>query len=154
MDLAIELTESGADLVLEGGDLRIDRGLRSAALLSLFCDSRARDDDVAPGDDRRGWWAEAPDDEWGSRLWLLARAKRTPDTLQLARDHAQSAFAWAQRQGVAERVDVGAAFGAAGALHLQIAPVRGSARRWQHLWAGEQAASAELDGVLVRILRS
>ena len=147
------LSDQGqADLAFEAGDLQMDRGLRSAVLMSLFCDARAREDEVAAGDDPRGWWAEDPGDPWGSRLWLLSRAKRTGETLQLARDYVVSALRWLERNGCAERVDVAAFYGPRGELALNVSVIRGRARRWEHLWAGEQAHSDVVGGVQLTII--
>lgn len=149
MDVAIEISDQGADIVVEGGDLRADRGLRTAALVSVFCDARANDDEVDAGADPRGWWA---DGEWGSKLWLLARAKRTQDTLERARGYGTRAFDWMLEQGVSQRVDVGTGYGSNGELGITAAPFRGAARRWQHLWTGEDNRAAELGGFVLRVI--
>ena len=87
-DLAlIWSAEAGlADLVIEGGGLMTEEGLRTAVLISLMTDRRARLDDALPSDDgnRRGWWGDVAaegNDRIGSRLWLLSRAKATTETL-------------------------------------------------------------------------
>lgn len=102
-DLALTWSNAkgSADLSLIDMDLASERGLATAAILSLFTDRRAEDDDVPPsGDptDRRGYWAdefaEVAGDRFGSRLWLLDRAKRTNDTLLLAKAYSEEALAW------------------------------------------------------------
>jgi phage gp46-like protein len=84
--------------------------LATSVFLSLFTDRRANDDDPLPDDsrDRRGWYgdANAGDDAMGSRLWLLAREKRLPATMQKAIDYTNEALAWMVRDGVAVRVEV------------------------------------------------
>lgn len=59
---------------------------KTAVIIALGTDARARADDVLPdpdSGDRRGWWADTGAaevwDGWpiGSRLWLLSRAKIT-----------------------------------------------------------------------------
>jgi phage gp46-like protein len=152
VDVAVEISQTGPDIVIENGDLRPDRGIRTAALFSLFSDARATDEEIPTGDDPRGWWAEDASQPWGSKLWLLARAKRTVETLELARGYARAAFDWAVAAGLCERVDVTTQYGSSGELEITIRPQRGSSRRWQHLWTGEKERIAELDGVLVRIL--
>jgi hypothetical protein len=67
----------------DGSDLQRDPGLGTALLLCLFLDARAQPGDEIPdgGSDRRGWWADTLEEggqPWGSRLWLLDRAKITP----------------------------------------------------------------------------
>ncbi len=92
------------DLSLSGYDLATEGGLRTAVIISLFTDRRAEADDEIPdgSDDRRGWWAGSI----GSRLWLLARAKETPDTLARARAYAIEALQWLIDDGIATAVDV------------------------------------------------
>ncbi len=102
------------DLALAGRSLAVDDGLRTAILLSLFTDARARADDPlpTPDADRRGWWGNAHDrdgtaaPELGSRLWLLERSKTTAATLIRAREYATEALSWLVDDGIAERVDV------------------------------------------------
>ncbi len=101
----------GADLALSGPALATDDGLKTAIIVSLFTDARARDDDPlpAPGD-RRGWWGDsAPKirgDRIGSRLWLLYREKRLQSVLNRGRDYAQEALAWLVEDGIAQSVTV------------------------------------------------
>ena len=89
--------------------------IEELALVSLFSDARADDDDqlLASTDgkrDRRGWWAEGlgddPNDRFGSRLWLLSRAKVTDETKALAVDYAREALDWIVADGLAESVEV------------------------------------------------
>ncbi|MGI5862882.1 MAG: phage GP46 family protein [Myxococcales bacterium] len=103
-----------ADLSVEANDLSTDDGLETAVLLSLFTDRRSEPGDVLPdGDtDRRGWWADAfpvaNGDRFGSRLWMLARAKPTQETALRAEEYAREALAWLKDDLVAERIDVSA----------------------------------------------
>lgn len=106
-----------ADLSIAPPDLAADAGLRTAVMISLFTDALARPDDVIPDgtDDRRGWWGDLPldggeDDPIGSRLWLLAREKRTEATRRRAEAYAQEALAWLVKDGVAAAVSVSAAW--------------------------------------------
>lgn len=110
-DIALRLIKRGPfkppaiDLALDGYDLATEGGLHTAVIVSLFTDRRAESDDEIPdgSGDRRGWWA---DPALGSRLWLLARAKETPDTLARARAYAIEALQWLIDDGVATAVDV------------------------------------------------
>lgn len=117
-----------ADLVLAGGALRPDEGLRTAILISLFTDARAPDgaDLPEPGADRRGWWGDAFAAEpagpgLGSTLWLLGRAKLTTVTLARARRACLDALAWLVADGVASRIDVTVEARAVGGLRQQLA---------------------------------
>lgn len=113
-DIALtwDAADGAADFALSAGDLLSDDGLETAVLLSLFTDRRAEDGDVLPDGetDRRGWWADAfpveDGDHFGSRLWQLARSKRTPETLRRAEEYAREALAWLLEDKVAGRVDV------------------------------------------------
>jgi phage gp46-like protein len=82
-----------------------------AVVVSLFTWRRARPDDELPsGTARMGWWgdsfASVEGDRIGSRLWLLARAKLTVQTINRAREYAHEALAWLVEDGVASRVEV------------------------------------------------
>ncbi|MGI4851898.1 MAG: phage GP46 family protein [Janthinobacterium lividum] len=93
-------------------DIASDDGLASAVILSLFCDRRADPDDELPDgtDDRRAYWGDMPvdggevtdeDDLIGSKLWLLGRAKATPETAARAAGYILDATAWMIRDGIA-----------------------------------------------------
>lgn len=134
-----------ADLAIVGGDLSTDEGLRTAFLISLFTDARARDDDELPepGADRRGWWGDAfsdPEDgPTGSRFWLLDRAKSDQRTLARAKDYAAECVQWLIRAGICTSIGVEVEAQAGGRLAIAYAPVRptGPAReRYDFLWEG------------------
>lgn len=112
-DLALRFDPAAwsADLVLADGALATDDGLRTAVIISLFTDARARaDDPLAEGEDPRGWWGDAfntdPSDRTGSLLWQLARAKATQATATRARDIVREALAWMTEDGVASAVEI------------------------------------------------
>jgi phage gp46-like protein len=114
-DLALVWSDSvgSADLSMIDDDLASDRGLMTAAILSLFTDRRAADDDVPPsGDprDRRGWWADqfaaVGGDKYGSRLWLLDRAKLTNETALRTTEYVREALAWMLEDRVASSIDI------------------------------------------------
>lgn len=134
------------DIALDGADVVHDDGLETSVILSLFTDRRAADDDVLPGgdDDRRGWWADAyagvVGDRIGSRLWLLAREKQTPDVLLRAEGYAREALQWMIDDGVARSVTVSAEIVRDGVLGLaiEIARANGSTAqyRFERFWRG------------------
>lgn len=102
-----------ADLAMIDSDLASDRDLTTAVLLSLLTDRRADDDDVPPsGDprDRRGSWldqfADIAGDLYGSRLWLLDRAKKTNETLLQAKEYVNEALTWMIEDKVVSSIDV------------------------------------------------
>lgn len=143
-DLALHWfnADFGADLALATGALATDDGLRTAFLISLFTDARARPDDVLPqGEDPCGWWGDAysakPDDQTGSRLWLLSREKKTPAVLIRARDYAREALAWAIEDGICATIDVVTeVFGRDGlAIGITATRARGeAAQRFDFVW--------------------
>jgi phage gp46-like protein len=111
MDIGLFVTnDSIFDFRLTRSDLDPGRDLETAAIISLFTDRRAADDDPLPdAGGRRGFWGDTfpvkPGDRIGSRLWLLHREKRTPQTLARAREYAREALAWMVEDGVAEQVE-------------------------------------------------
>lgn len=146
-DLALTWDEAlaQADLTLAGGDLLLDGGLKSAVIVSLFSDRRAEPDDRLPegGGDRRGWWGDVQARDArgriGSRLWLLAREKRTPETVARAREYAEEALAWLVQDRVARRVVVETSVTPEGwlAWRIEIERPEGPDRqRFDFVWKG------------------
>jgi phage gp46-like protein len=116
-----------ADLALGPRGLVDDPTPATAALLSLLTDRRAGPNDQLPdpnATDRRGWCGDAlawvDGDQFGSRLWLLSRAKQTEETRCLAIDYAQEALAWMITDGAATAVAVQAAWAQRGWLALTV----------------------------------
>lgn len=123
-DVALFWKEWGADIRSEAGDLLPEGELTTAVILSLFCDARAREDDIIPDGTKnvRGWWADtvAPlpatglalredsttGDRLGSRLWLLSRELQLPEVMRRAKDYAEEALQWLITDGVARAVAV------------------------------------------------
>lgn len=115
-DLALRWIDGAADVVVSGADLLTDETLYTAVVLSLFCEARASKADVLPEGEtaRRGWWGDqfAPDagDNTGSKLWLLLREKRVPQTLSRAKVYAEESLQWMLDDGVASAVTVATSF--------------------------------------------
>lgn len=83
------------------GDL-VDDSLQELITLSLFTWRRSLDADPVPvGASREGWFADA---DFGSRLYLLQRAKLTNQALVDARQYAEEALAWMVTEGILTRV--------------------------------------------------
>lgn len=147
MDLATVtiVGELGFDWALDGPQLAVDDGLKTAVIISLFTDRRATAADTLPdaGSDRRGWFGDdysgIEGDQIGSHLWLLAREKQTAETLEKARRYALDSLAWLKADGVVESVAVQASWLRAGVLLLEIDIERAdstSARyRFEHFWS-------------------
>jgi phage gp46-like protein len=159
MDIALHFDPAAQsiDMSIAGPDLAVDAGLRTAIIVSLFSDAKARPDDIlpdaggptaAPGD-RRGWWGDfyvpdsndlatalgvagAPVDRIGSRLWLLSREKQLPSVLARAKEYAEEALGWLIDDKIAATVDVFAEISAPGVLGLLITITRPSGEREEH----------------------
>lgn len=141
--------EGRGDWTLAAGDLGTGQDLETACLVSLFTDKLATPDFV-PTDgtsDRRGWWADPYNDApLGSNLWQLERARKTRDTLGLARRYAEEALRWLVDDGVAKQIAVntswlGTAIGST-ALGIGIAIVKpdGSVTRFTFGWVWDGLA--------------
>jgi phage gp46-like protein len=150
-DIYIAWDNSNAigDWTLATGDLQTGQDLETACLVSLFTDALATPDFV-PTDgstDRRGWWADPYNDRpLGSNLWQLERARKTRDTLAIARRYATDALQWLIVDGLAHDVVVNTSWiGMAGStlLGIGIAIVRpnGSLTRFTFAWAWQGLAA-------------
>ena len=103
-------------LVIDG--VSVDLGtaqqnpLVRSVLLSLFTWRRANPEDVLPGESRMGWCgdslASVVGDKFGSRLWLLRRAKLISKTYERAQEYATEALQWMLEDGVAAQIKVSA----------------------------------------------
>ncbi len=153
MDLALAFDPltSAADLVIEKGGLRMDGGLTTAVMISLFTDRRADADDpidpLASDGDRRGWAGDLLEDEGertGSRLWLLARAKLTEETRSLVELYVAECLDWVTRYGVGDRVEVTATVLPPQTIPVTIAIYRGDQvlGRWDHIWRAQAEGGA------------
>lgn len=132
-------TQGLGDWSLAIGDLQTGQDLETACLVSLFSDVLATPDFV-PTDgttDRRGWWATPYlDMPLGSNLWQLDRAKKTRDTLGLARTFVLTSLQWLITDGIAAAVDCNTAWLAQNMLGIAVAITQpdGTASRFAWGW--------------------
>lgn len=111
-DLALAWGFGVSDLSIVSDDVEQDEGLKTATLLSLFTDRRASESDTLPSKskDRRGWWGdqfhENPEDQIGSKLWLLSRSTAKDDLIPLVESHDRDALQWMLDDCVATAIDV------------------------------------------------
>lgn len=126
-DIRLKWDTLHASLILteSGDDFDTDAGLETAVIISLFTDKRAGEHDELPAteEDRRGWWGNSlqdPDDEIGSKLWLLRREKQLPEVFRRAEEYALDALRWLIRDKVSSRVEVKASNPRTGWLLLDI----------------------------------
>ncbi len=102
----------------DSNDFFPEDGLTTAVLLSLYTNRRALPGDTLPvaGMDPQGWWGDTQSpidgEQIGSRLWLLARSKTSPDVLRRAEEYAKEALQWLLDDGIASKLDVAATQGA------------------------------------------
>lgn len=105
--LSLDPSLGEADLTAEQGAFVEGLDLQTLVITSIFCDAPARAGDNPPADaPRAGWWADAysDGDVWGSRMWLLSRAKLVPETARRAEEYAQEALAWMVTDQIASKV--------------------------------------------------
>ena len=147
-DVALILKDdlnAGFDLDFENGDFKKDGGLETAVAISLFTDRRIGDEQLPQGTtDKKGWWGdlfpEVDQDKIGSRLWLLAREKRTTEVLRKAEDYAKEALNWLVEDGVATSIIASASYNESKFLLLAIEIVKPAGRnsRFQVVWDKQQ----------------
>lgn len=131
-------------LFLNGAESTLDdfsqQDLPRAVLNSLFSWGRAEASDEK---EHQGWWAdtyaEVPGDHFGSRLWLLRRAKLTDETLLRAKEYARESLVWLLDDGVASDVEVEAVRGGLDRLDLMVTirkpGDKSIAMRFQDVWS-------------------
>jgi phage gp46-like protein len=109
-DVYMDFCECVDAQVGDCADLSMTDDLQNAVMISLFTNSRAREDDPLPNqNDRGGYWGTAIDgNQWGSRLWLLQNARDLPETYRRAEDYAKESLQWLIDDGVASKVEVSA----------------------------------------------
>lgn len=129
------------DMSVENGALASGADLRTAVILSLFCDRRAEADDILPdpSGSRRGWWGdELMGRQIGSRLWLLSREKQMREVVNRAREYAREALKWLQDASIVDEIEVDAEVLAFGVLGLSVRIFKPESRpesyRFNYLW--------------------
>jgi phage gp46-like protein len=118
LKLTLNTVTGNYDISLENGDFTTTDGFDSSILVSLFSDARADKSEVLRPEQRRGWWGDECSDnknsKLGSKLWLLSQARKTPVTLNRAKDYAYQALKWLVDEGYSRKIDVNASFIAEG----------------------------------------
>lgn len=117
--LVFDKTKFACDFVLENGSLKLDDGMTTGVLISVFSDGLANEEDDVV--DRRGFWADAFDtDKLGSRLYILKRLKQTNETLLLAKEIVGDCLKWMIEDGVVKSIEVEAEYLATGVMGLAV----------------------------------
>jgi len=112
MDIAVTYSNENQamDIELDNDDLKFEEGLSTSVLLSLYLDSRAKDDSGIDNPDlMRGWWgdllAESPLNVGiGSNIWLLSRSSLTQTTYNLVELYIEECLQWMITDGVAKKI--------------------------------------------------
>lgn len=98
------------DISFANGDFELVDNFDTAIDMSLFCERRADRSEVPTPERRRGWWgnelSRVAGFQIGSKLWLLAQARRTQETLNKAISYAQESLQWLIEDNLAEQVVV------------------------------------------------
>lgn len=103
MDIKIQWGKYGGDIATALDDLKSDDGLETAVIISLFTDARHEGE--------RGFWASSViGEEWGSKLWTLAREKSTPDIPSRAKEYCREALKWMIEDNIASSVEIEAEY--------------------------------------------
>lgn len=127
IDVALQILEEtenalfSMDLSIASNDLVTEDTLRTAVLISIFSDARVSLEELPEGEPtRRGFWGDAleENDTFGSKLWLLAREKKTQDVLDRARQYVTQALSWMVDDGIAREVQVETAWTPEGFLGI------------------------------------
>lgn len=131
--------DQALDVAISDMDLAGEDTLTSAVLLSLLCDRTAEPHEVPADGDRRGYWADAypavAGDQFGSRLWLLAREKQLTASIQRAKTVMEEALAWMVEDGIAQSVSVAAFALGMGKLAAQVQiTLSGQSRTFRFTW--------------------
>lgn len=144
-DMGLFLRNLCWDLLVENGDLKVDKGLETAVSISLFTHRRVTDQQLPELEtSKEGWWGdmfpETDNDQIGSRLWTIRRRKRTQETLLLAEDYTREALQWLIEDGVASAIDVEGEYDSNGFLNLAIQITRppGTTSRFNVIWEQQE----------------
>lgn len=139
-DITTVWTGTSGDWQLAGPVLLSGNDLQTAVLISLFTDRVATDDDVLPdrSGDQRGWHGDIAPNFIGSRLWLLARSKRTQDVLNRAINYVEEALQWLIDDGVVASMAVYAEWPSDStmlAVQVTLFKTNGAAQTINYAWA-------------------
>lgn len=108
-DIGLFIIDGCFDIDILNDDLRPDDGLETSVAISVFTDRRITDDNLPILEtDKRGWWGdmfpEIPNDQIGSRLWLIEREKNTTETLRRSEEFIEKSLQWMIEDGVSNGI--------------------------------------------------
>lgn len=102
VDLKIDKTivenDEFYDVGIENGDFALVEGFSTALQMSMFCERRANETEVAIPYLRRGWWGNITNDvidyEVGSKIWLTEQAKADNLLLTRVKNYISDSLQW------------------------------------------------------------
>lgn len=98
------------DINILDADLEFVNNFDTNLQMSLLCERRADDSEIAEPELRRGWFgnelSDTPGFEIGSKLWLLSQARLTQNTLNLAINYARESLQWLIDDRLVRDIDV------------------------------------------------
>jgi len=144
-DIGLFFCDKAFDLVVEADDLKADDGLETSVAISVFTDKRVDDEDLPDLEtSKRGWWGdmfpEFPNDQIGSRLWLINREKTTTETLRRSEDYIVESLNWMLEDGVAKDVNASSVYNENNWLisAVEIEKPDGESTRFQINWEQQE----------------
>lgn len=113
-DILLNNDSGYLDISFTDGDLTLTHGFETALLMSILCEARAAASEVPTVERRRGWWGNYVSSfqgyEQGSKFWLLYQAKRTNDTLNLAKTYVSNGLQWFLTDKYADDISIDTSF--------------------------------------------
>lgn len=140
-------TDGLIDIAFVPGDVAADDGLETAILISLFSDARASDELIEALDkdgDLRGYWGDfETEDQTGSLIWTVKRAKQLQRVLAQVRSYAMNSLQWLIDDKVAESVVVNTSYPAIGWMLIEVFIYRPGSKnpvsyRYNYQWNAQQ----------------
>lgn len=102
------------DISFANGDFEMVNNFDTSLQMSIYCERRADPSEVPTPELRRGWWGNELSDNMGfqigSKIWLLAQARLTQDTLNKVITYTQEALEWYVEDGLLMKIEVSAEF--------------------------------------------
>ena len=88
-------------------DLEADDALLDAAIVSLYTNAAASQEETFINQDQGGYWGDllASDASLGSKLWTLGREVKSVEVLGDHEEYALNALHWMKRDGLFESVN-------------------------------------------------
>ena len=99
IDIDFKIIDNYYDIYLNSqGDIASTDSFNTAIKMSLLCERRANESEIAIPEYRRGWFGNTilgyNNFEIGSKLWLLDQARADFNTLNLAKTYTEDALQW------------------------------------------------------------